>query len=140
MNVSSSFHQPPAYIFKIILADFFLVLFNFFWFTCPIENAFLIHTEIYSWMDSLKSWFRNLPSTFTFALCPGSLWLYNACFTKHLMSNEFYIFQAGHFSRTAGFFVIIGWMFAFLVTTSHQDTWYCFCIQICKYRWAMYLQ
>lgn len=47
----------------------------------------------------------NLPSTFTGALC---LWLYNAYFTKHLVTNDFYIFQSGHFSRAAGFFVVIG--------------------------------
>lgn len=116
MNVSSHLYQPPAHIFWMILANFF---FNFFWFTYPIESAFLFScTEVCSWMDCLQSWFMNLPSTFACVLCTGSLWLYSACIGDHLVSEYLTfiaVFQARYFSRTVCFFKIIGWMFALLV-------------------------
>jgi len=70
----------------MILANIFFLN---FWFTCPVESAFLIQTEVCSWKDCLQSWFMNLPSTLL-VYCAQAVWLYSACITEHLVSNDFY--------------------------------------------------
>lgn len=91
-NAPSHFHSHQHILFE------YWFFFIDFWFTCPIKSLFLIHIEVYNWMDCLQSWFMTLPSTFACVLCTAaSLLLYSACITAHLVSSDFYGYIPSYF-------------------------------------------
>lgn len=112
MNASS--HQPPAYILWIILANFFFLFFFTSGSLAQLRMPFYCTLNAAGWTP--QSWFINLPSTYL-VYCSQAVF----GFTVHVSLSiwcqmvSIAINQAGYFSRTVCFFMVIGWTFALLL-------------------------